>query len=141
MKNTENESIDKAATNLIKEYAPKITENDARKVVDNEEEIKKKIGKLDPSKFKKLINTLKLFMMLVKDYWNKKYTEIPWGSICAIVFAILYFYMPFDLIPDFLLPFGLLDDAAVVGLVLAIVNDDLRQYAKWKDLDLSDYFV
>jgi uncharacterized membrane protein YkvA (DUF1232 family) len=39
----------------------------------------------------------------------------------------------FILIPDLSLPFGLFDDLAVLGFVLALVKDDLEDYKRWKN--------
>lgn len=51
----------------------------------------------------------------------------PWGSIFAIVVAILYGASPVDLIPDIIPLLGFVDDAGVVGILLVIA---LRLYLR-----------
>jgi uncharacterized membrane protein YkvA (DUF1232 family) len=53
------------------------------------------------------------------------------GSLIAIVSAVLYFVVPLDLIPDFLLGLGLLDDAAVIGYVFSIVQAEVSHFEDW----------
>lgn len=79
-----------------------------------------------------VFHDLKLLLSLVKDYITGKYRGIPFGSIVAVVAAILYFLSPIDFIPDFLLGIGLIDDVFVIGLVLKQIHNDLQKYEKWK---------
>ncbi len=53
---------------------------------------------------------------------------IPWRSGVAIVGALIYFIMPFDLIPDVFWVAGFLDDAALAALALRWVQKDYRSY-------------
>lgn len=79
-----------------------------------------------------VFNDLKLMLLLVKDYITGKYRGIPYGSIVAVVAAILYFLSPIDFIPDFILGIGLIDDVFVIGLVLKQFHNDLQKYEKWR---------
>lgn len=42
--------------------------------------------------------------------------------------ALLYFISPLDLIPDYLLPYGYIDDAVVVGFVFHKLNSVLMRF-------------
>jgi len=71
---------------------------------------------------------------MVRDYLKGNYRSVPWKSIAAIAGALLYVLNPLDVIPDFILAFGFLDDAGVVALCLKMVESDLHRYAAWQDL-------
>ncbi len=73
-----------------------------------------------------------LLLSLIKDYFNGAYREIPKKSVIAIVAGMLYFLSPVDLIPDFMLGFGLIDDVFIIGLVIKQVTKDLAKYKEWK---------
>ncbi len=75
---------------------------------------------------------------LVRSYTKKEYTEIPIGTIIAIVSALIYFVSPVDLIPDVIPVAGHLDDAAVVGACLALVKSDLDDYKEWRENNKKD---
>lgn len=80
-----------------------------------------------------VLSELPALVSLVKAYVNKKYTDIPIGSIIAIVGALIYFLSPVDLIPDIIPGIGLVDDAAVITLALKLVHDDVVEYKAWRE--------
>ena len=70
---------------------------------------------------------------IVKDYWSRAYRQIPYGMIASIVFTLIYVLNPFDLMPDVLPVIGQLDDVAVLGACLILVEQDLHKYKDWKE--------
>lgn len=71
---------------------------------------------------------------LLRSFVKKEYTDIPIGTIIAILSALIYFVSPIDLIPD-LLPGGKIDDAAVIGACLKLINSDVEDYIKWRKIN------
>jgi uncharacterized membrane protein YkvA (DUF1232 family) len=57
---------------------------------------------------------------------------VPWFVIAAVIFALLYFINPADLIPDVIPIAGYVDDATVVGIVIASIRSHLDNYKDWK---------
>jgi uncharacterized membrane protein YkvA (DUF1232 family) len=72
---------------------------------------------------------------LIKAYAKGSYREIPWTSLVMIVASVIYFVMPVDLIPDFILGFGLLDDAALIGWVVKTFSADIDAFIEWEAKD------
>jgi uncharacterized membrane protein YkvA (DUF1232 family) len=62
--------------------------------------------------FGRIKNHIKKYIALAKDL--KKDKRVPRISKVLIVLAVAYFFMPFDLIPDFIPVIGYLDDAVIV---------------------------
>ena len=114
----------------IKEGAQKITEKDVEKVVNKSEEIGRKFSAKGP--LVRFIEDGQLLMAIVKDYWSGTYRQIPFGVIASIVFTLIYVLNPFDLVPDVLPVIGQVDDAAVIGACLMLVEQDLQKYKAWK---------
>ena len=110
--------------------AKKVTDADLNKVVDKADDIRDKFKEGGP--LGRFIEDAKLLLWLVKDYWNKKYTTIPWWALSAIVATLLYVFSPIDLIPDFIPVIGLVDDALVVAICLSMVEQELYKYKEWK---------
>lgn len=69
---------------------------------------------------------------MLKDYKSKKYTETPWMSIAAIIFALLYVLNPLDLVPDFIPFIGYIDDASVIALTLKMMGGEVEAYQVWQ---------
>jgi len=114
----------------IRKGAERIKDKDFEKVIDKSEEIRKKFESGGP--LGRFIEDFKLLMGVVVDYWNKKYRDIPYWAISAIVFALIYVLSPIDLIPDFIPVIGLVDDALVVAICLSLVEHQLHNYKEWK---------
>lgn len=124
-----NISEDDAKKRLEKD-AEKVKPSDVDKVIRKQREIEDKFSSGGP--LGRYIEDVKLLFAVIKDYWSGEYREIPWGSIAAIVAALLYVLSPIDLIPDFIPVIGLVDDALVVAVCLSFVEQDLHEYKKWK---------
>ena len=73
------------------------------------------------------------FILLMRSYIKKEYTDIPIGSIIAIVGALIYLVSPIDLIPDAIPIAGYIDDAAVLAFALNQVKVDVDAYNEWRD--------
>ncbi|HPR34514.1 MAG TPA: YkvA family protein [Anaerolineaceae bacterium] len=71
------------------------------------------------------------FFRLLRAYIRKEYREIAWGPMALVIVAILYFVSPFDLIPD-PIPGGYVDDAAIIGYVIAQTKADLDNFMAWE---------
>lgn len=69
---------------------------------------------------------------LIRSYVKKEYTDIPIGTIIAILSALIYFVSPIDIIPDSIPAIGYFDDAAVVAVCWNMVEDDMEEYIQWR---------
>ncbi len=131
----ENEIFDE----FNEEYS-RISKNDLNNIVKKEIKVSSKTLELDPGRFRKLINQIKLAISLVKDFRDKKYSDIPWRSIAMIAATILYFLNPFDVVPDLLPVLGYTDDALLFASVFKSIQTDLEKYCEWKGLSPDKYF-
>lgn len=110
--------------------AANITKDQIEKVYDRSKSIEELFRKDGP--LKSLLSKAEVMIDVVKCYWKGEYREIPWLSLSAIVFSLLYVFNPFDLLPDAIPGFGQVDDAAVVALCLKMVGHDLNNFKKWR---------
>jgi uncharacterized membrane protein YkvA (DUF1232 family) len=69
---------------------------------------------------------------LLRAYADGSYRRVSSRTLTAIGVAVLYFVSPLDLVPDFILGLGLLDDAAVIGYVFNMVRNDVREFVAWQ---------
>ena len=116
---------------FIKKGAADVNDEDIQKVVDRANDITQKV--INSAPLKRFINDVKLLISMIKDSFSGRYKHLPVGVIGAIVFALLYVLSPIDLIPDFIPVIGLLDDAVVLGLCLALAEKDIQKYQLWNE--------
>ena len=83
-------------------------------------------------KIGKRASDLAVLLSMLRAYIKKQYTDVSMGTILLGIAALLYVVAPADLVPDFILGAGLLDDAAVLGMVLQAMHMDLSKYKKWQ---------
>jgi len=120
----------KQAKKIIKKGTKKISDLDLQKVIDNQSFFEKIIN--ENKALKDTISFVKLFISLVKDYFAGKYKDVPYWSIAAITFSLLYLFNPIDFVPDFIPIVGFVDDALILATCYKMIKVDLNKYEKWK---------
>ena len=127
MENKPDEELDPSKySGMVEEGAKEVTEEDVEKVIDKSEEIKKKFQ--TRGSLSRFMDDARLLLAVVKDYRSGAYRQIPYATIGAIVFTLIYVFNPFDLIPDVLPVIGQVDDVAVMTACLMLVEHDLLNY-------------
>ncbi len=102
-------------------------EEKASEILKREKDIlKKTTGPL-----KKCKEEIQLMVGMVKDYLSGDYKGVPAATISAVCLTCLYVFSPVDLVPDVLIPLGLVDDASVVALCLKMASLDIELYRRW----------
>jgi uncharacterized membrane protein YkvA (DUF1232 family) len=81
---------------------------------------------------KEVLDSLMALFRLVRAYAKREYVEVPWQSLLIIVATILYFLIPTDLIPDWIIGLGLIDDAALIGWTMNTVKTDIDGFREWE---------
>lgn len=69
---------------------------------------------------------------MIKAYANGSYREVPWQSLVMIVASVTYFVMPVDLVPDFIVGLGLVDDVALLGWTIRTFDADIEAFTQWE---------
>ena len=80
----------------------------------------------------RLFEDIKLLFLLIRDYWKGVYRDVSIWSILVFSIGIIYIISPIDIIPDFNLGIGQIDDAVVLFLCLNFLEKDLYKYREWK---------
>lgn len=76
--------------------------------------------------------SLQTMSRLVVAYTRREYRRVPWGIIVSAAAGLLYFVIPLDAVPDVLLGFGLIDDAAILAFVATRLGDELARFETWE---------
>lgn len=112
--------------------------SEAERLLNDEDKMERFLQRLEkklktiPLAGEKLAD-IPIMASLLRNYIKKEYTDIPIGSVIAIVSALIYFVSPIDILPDSIPVIGYLDDAAVVAACWQLVQSDVNEYIKWRD--------
>ena len=79
-----------------------------------------------------VFQSLRALLRLLRAYVKGEYRNVPPKSLILIVAGILYFLMPVDVIPDFIVGLGFIDDAAVLAWVVSTVKTVLDDFVMWE---------
>lgn len=115
---------------FLKSGVAKVKDKDLELAAKNEEQISEKI--INSGTLKKYAELGKVMFGMLKDYRRGVYTNVPWFTIAAIAFSMLYVLNPLDLMPDFIPGIGYVDDFAIITFALRFIESDLHQYLDWK---------
>lgn len=81
---------------------------------------------------------LKTLIRMLKYWAQRKYTNVSQQTIMYSIVAVVYFVTPTDLVPDFLLGLGFVDDIAVLSWVLGMIAVDLKKFKDWESSTHKD---
>jgi uncharacterized membrane protein YkvA (DUF1232 family) len=80
----------------------------------------------------RLWSDLPLLARLLKASKGGSYRGLSMRTIVSLAAALLYIVSPIDLMPDFIPGIGLIDDAAVLALLLHSIARDLAAFRVWE---------
>ncbi len=83
-------------------------------------------------KFAHLKGDFDVALRALAAYRKGVYKKIPLRSILMILASLLYFVNPLDLVPDFIVGAGYLDDLAMIAYCFGIIRKDLREFEEWE---------
>lgn len=115
--------------NFVRKESKSIGKEDSKKLLGKQKRLKKI---LTLGVFSKQKEKLKLLIEILKEYHKGNYKKIPWRSIAAISFTLLYIINPIDMIPDVLPLLGYVDDLSVFMGLLKLIEKDVNDYKSWK---------
>jgi uncharacterized membrane protein YkvA (DUF1232 family) len=107
-------------------------DNDRIKEVINQ--ASKKVHEFTDDEEKKgaLVEKVKLVIRMIRAHVSGTYSAFSPKSIFFMVFAILYFVIPTDMIPDLIPVLGFTDDLTVLYFVTESIGGDIAAFEVWE---------
>lgn len=87
----------------------------------------------DSAEWKELKTKANVLISMVQTHISGEYRAFSNASLLLIVFALIYFVTPLDVIPDFIPALGFTDDASVLYLIYRKLNKDIEKFLEWND--------
>ena len=115
----------------------KVLLKDKDRIIDLLVHVGQKITRND-LEFSSIGKKIMVFSRMLKSYISGKYRYIPWKSVIVITAVLIYFFMPFDLLPDFIPVTGYLDDFTLILWAFNHLQDDVNTYVFWEENNYKD---
>ena len=71
----------------------------------------------DSNEFQEFKSKLEILLRMAKSHISGDFKAFSWKTILLIVFALVYFVVPIDVIPDFIPMLGYSDDISIVYFI------------------------
>ncbi len=75
---------------------------------------------------------LEVVLRFVGAWRAGTYRAVPWRTVIAAIGALIYFVDPLDVVPDYIIGVGYVDDAALIALVVRSIRRDLDRFLIWE---------
>ena len=86
----------------------------------------------NPPRLRAVLEELKAMLGLLKAWANGTYPGVSKTNLLLIAGAVVYFLMPTDLLPDFIVGAGYVDDAMVITWVITTAREELDRFKRWR---------
>jgi len=129
-------------SNFVNRGASMITPRTLKSVHKKLPFLKLKFTEVDAPSFPHLVDQLEFLAAVVEDFAEGADDDLPYCTVAAAAFALIYAHRVVDLIPDSIPNFGHADDSAVVRSVLIEHQKILEAYSsrhemKWETVSLQ----
>lgn len=78
------------------------------------------------------------FTRMIAGWLNGSYRKFPWRSSFVLLLVGIYAINPFDIIPDFIPFFGVIDDAAMLGFLVRSLMKDVEKFRDWEQQQVHE---
>lgn len=76
---------------------------------------------------------------MLNDYYERRYTKLPFNVIVAAFAILAYLASPIDIIPDKVPILGYIDDFFIINLIVDLsVDRELERYRAWRALNAAE---
>ena len=106
--------------------------NNNEKIKSLLETVKEKLHRVqqDSEERSTFISHLKMVIRMIQSHFNGSYPSFSRKSILLLIFSLVYFITPVDMIPDFVPALGFTDDISILYLVLKNIGEEKHAIGK-----------
>ena len=82
---------------------------------------------------KNFVFQVQTVVRMVRAHFSGQYAAFSVQTILLLVFSLVYFVTPVDLIPDFIPALGLTDDISFLMFIIKSLSTDLDHFHAWEE--------
>ena len=97
-------------------------------------QVSKKLQTLSGShkQINELLEHVQLFLRMIKKSFTGEYSSFSNKTLLSLVFGLLYFVTPMDVVPDFIPLLGFSDDLSIIYFIIKNFKSDIEAFKVWE---------
>ena len=97
-------------------------------------QVSKKLQTLNGShkQIDELLEHVQLFLRMTKKSFSGEYSSFSNKTLLSLVFGLLYFVTPMDVVPDFIPLLGFSDDLSIIYFIIKNFKSDIEAFKVWE---------
>jgi uncharacterized membrane protein YkvA (DUF1232 family) len=97
-------------------------------------QVSKKLQTLSGShkQINELLEHVQLFLRMIKKSFSGEYSSFSNKTLLSLVFGLLYFVTPMDVVPDFIPLLGFSDDLSIIYFIIKNFKSDIEAFKVWE---------
>jgi uncharacterized membrane protein YkvA (DUF1232 family) len=113
----------------------------AMRIINEQSQVKKlisqvsqKLQKINGSnkQINELMEHVQLFLRMIKKSLVGEYSAFSHKTLVSLVFGLLYFVTPMDVVPDFVPLLGFSDDLSILYFIIKNFKSDIEAFKVWE---------
>ncbi|MFY0688887.1 MAG: DUF1232 domain-containing protein [Cyclobacteriaceae bacterium] len=125
--------MDQKVEKIFNKAKKAVNENERLNNLITEATEKIKTSKFDNNYFSELVEYVGLMSRMVLAHLKGEYRAFSNKSLLMMVFGLLYFITPTDLIPDFMPGLGFADDISIIYYIIKTIREDVIAFQEWEN--------
>tara|TARA_A100000164_G_C21739589_1_gene691653 strand:+ start:523 stop:918 length:396 start_codon:yes stop_codon:yes gene_type:complete len=96
--------------------------------------VSQKLQKINGSnkQINELMEHVQLFLRMIKKSLSGEYSAFSHKTLLSLVFGLLYFVTPMDVVPDFVPLLGFSDDLSILYFIIKNFKSDIEAFKVWE---------
>lgn len=97
-------------------------------------QVSKKLQKMNGGhkQINELLEYVQLFLRMIKKSFTGEYSSFSNKTLLSLVFGLLYFVTPMDVVPDFIPLLGFSDDLSIIYFIIKNFKSDIEAFKVWE---------
>ena len=79
-----------------------------------------------------LMDHVQLFLRMITKSFTGEYSAFSNKTLLSLVFGLLYFVTPMDVVPDFIPLLGFSDDLSIIYFIIKNFKSDIEAFKVWE---------
>ncbi|MEP0365986.1 MAG: YkvA family protein [Cyclobacteriaceae bacterium] len=87
---------------------------------------------------KTFVSHVQKVMRMIRAHFTGEFKAFSVKSMVLLVFALIYFITPLDLLPDFIPALGFTDDLSILLFIFKSIQEDVAEFEEWEEAELAE---